>query len=44
MYLYQTELFENFIKLTQFGIKWPEKGWYAIKQSKQPTNQPTLMK
>ena len=23
-----------------FGIKLPEKGWYAVKQTNQPTNQP----
>ena len=24
--------------MTWFGIKWPEKGWYAVKQNNQPTN------
>ena len=25
-----------------FGIKWPEKDWYAVKQNKRLINQPTL--
>ena len=24
--------------MTWFGIKWPENGWYAVKQNNQPTN------
>ena len=24
--------------LIWFGIKWPEKGWYAVKQNNQQTN------
>ena len=24
--------------MTWFGIKWPEKGWYAVKQNNQLTN------
>ena len=34
LYFYQTELFEIL-----FGIEWPEKGWYALKQ---PTNQSNI--
>ena len=26
--------------MTWFGVKWPKKGWYALKQNNQPTNQP----
>ena len=29
--------------MTWFGFKWPEKGWYAVKQNNQPTNQPTKL-
>ena len=32
-------MFETFIKMTYFSVKWPEKGWYNVKQNKQPTNQ-----
>ena len=28
-----------FIKMTWFGIKWPEKCWYIEKPTNQPTNQ-----
>ena len=28
----------------EFDIKWPEKGWYAVKKTNQPTNQPTFAK
>ena len=34
-----TELIEYFIKITSFGVKWPGKGWYAVKQNNQLTNQ-----
>ena len=28
--------------MAYFGIKWPEKGWYAVNEgTKEPTNQPT---
>ena len=37
LYLYLTELFE-----IQFGVKWPEKGWHAIKQKS--TNEFSLTK
>ena len=26
--------------MTLFGVKWPDKDWYAVKTN-QPTNQPT---
>ena len=32
---------QTFIKMTWFGVKWPETGWYAVKQNDQPTNPPT---
>ena len=25
--------------MTWFGVKWPEKGWYTVKQNNQPINQ-----
>ena len=25
--------------MTEFGVKWLEKGWYDVKQNNQPTNQ-----
>ena len=37
LYLYETELVE-----IEFGVKWHEKGWYAIKPTNQPTNQGEL--
>ena len=30
-------LFETFIKMTGFGVKWPEKGWFTVDQNNQPT-------
>ena len=27
---------QTFIKLIWFGVKWLEKGWYAVKQNNQP--------
>ena len=30
--------------MTWFGIKWLKKGWYAVKQDNQPTNQPTNLR
>ena len=32
MWLYQIELFEIY-----FGVKWPEKAWYAVEQNSLPT-------
>ena len=29
--------------MTEFGVKGPEKGWNAVKQNNQPTNQPSQL-
>ena len=41
IYLYWCELFETFIKITSFGVKWPEKGLIRRK-TKRPINQPRI--
>ena len=36
---YKTKQRKFFIKMTWLGIKWSEKGWYAVKHVNQPTSQ-----